>query len=97
MQLLPQQSEVDEKSLKKISHLLSSKFRGFKNACLKPFQPRIKCPDFLLWYRSNPLLRQLGGYSKATVEDLGPNLEWETDLQVFADLNAGLLQFLPVL
>lgn len=40
MQLLPQQSEVDENSLKRFPICQVPSLKGFNKACLKPLQPR---------------------------------------------------------
>lgn len=100
MQLLPQQSEVDENSLKKFPIYELPSLEGANKACLKLLQPpvqRRRIPIFTVG--SEPLPTKAAG----VIQDL----QWKIWAQtwngqgltytVFSDLNAGLLQFLPVL
>ena len=98
MQLLPQQSEADENSLKTFPICQAPSLEGVNKACLKPLQPRDEGPRF-------PAVRleQLPTKAVGVIQDL----QWKIWAQtwngqgliytVVPDLNAGLLQFFPAL
>lgn len=98
MQLLPQQSEVDDNSLKKFPICQVPSLEGVNKACLKPLQPRDEGPR-------PPTVRREQLPTKAV--EVIQDLQWKIWAQtwngqglihtVFPDVNAGLLQFLPAL